>query len=122
MKDLQKMVGDFLKARGWDERQDPANYAKSISIEAAELLELFQWNNPTAEEILNNKKLLASIKQELADVLIYCLDMASVLDLDIEKIVQEKMLYNAKKYPVKLVKNNTAAYLKQKSSYRKMKK
>jgi NTP pyrophosphatase (non-canonical NTP hydrolase) len=118
MQRVQKIIAGFLKERGWDDRANPGNYVKSIAIEAAELLEVFQWKNPSADQVLADPKLLGAVKEELADVLIYCLDIASILDLDAEKIVEEKMAKNAKKYPVKLVKGNSANYYKLKEAAR----
>jgi NTP pyrophosphatase (non-canonical NTP hydrolase) len=119
MQKLQSKIAAFLKERGWDSRAYPGNYVKSIAIEAAELLELFQWKSPSADEILANPKMLKAVQEELADVMIYCLDLASVLDLDAEKIVEEKLALNAKKYPAKLVKGNSANYYKLKEAARK---
>ncbi|MBI2633131.1 MAG: nucleotide pyrophosphohydrolase [Parcubacteria group bacterium] len=103
---LKKITGeikDFLKKREWDKAK-PSNIAKSIIIEAAELLELFQWSHLTIEETKQNKELLKKIKEELADVLIYSFDMARVLDIDLLAIMHKKLVYNNKKFPVKLMK------------------
>lgn len=59
-------------------------------IEAAELLEQFQWNNPSPEEVLQDERLFTSVRHELADVVIYALEMATLLDIDVEAIAREK--------------------------------
>ena len=105
MKDLEKSIKKFLKARRWDTLR-PSDLAKSIMIEGAELLELFQWENLPLEEIKKDKEKLEAIKKELADVLIYCLDMAVLLELDTEKLVRAKLAHINKKYPAKLLAAN----------------
>ena len=105
MKNLDAKIKHFLEERGWDHLR-PADLAKSIMIEGAELLELFQWENVSLEEVKNNPKKVAEIKKELADVLIYALDMAVLLGLDAENIVMEKLAYIEKKYPATLMRKN----------------
>ena len=84
-------VLQFSKDRGWGKFHTPANLAKSISIEANELLECFQWNDTEFD--------LTSVKDELADVIVYCIDMLDVLQLDVDDIVNMKMTKNEVKYP-----------------------
>ena len=90
--------------REWSKFHTPANLAKSISIEANELLECFQWD----EENYN----IEEVKKELADVMIYCFDLLEKLDLDEDDIINSKMDENEKKYPVKLAKGNSKKYNK----------
>jgi NTP pyrophosphatase (non-canonical NTP hydrolase) len=127
MKDLEKSIKKFLKARRWDTLR-PSDLAKSIMIEGAELLELFQWENLSLEEIKKDKEKLEAIKKELADVFIYALDMAVLLELDTEKIIRAKLAHINKKYPAKLLRANAqkgagsgadAAYWKIKKTYRR---
>ena len=82
---------EFNTARNWDAIHTPANLAKSISIEAAELLELFQWDEKSYD--------VERVKEELADVIIYSLIMVEALNLDADAIVNEKITKNSKKYP-----------------------
>ncbi|MDO8483144.1 MAG: MazG-like family protein [bacterium] len=124
MNTSQKAVEQFVHERGW-EKQLPDHVAKSITIEAAELLEIFQWSNPTAKEIKRNLKQLSLIKGELADVLIYSLHLANILGLNAETIVEEKLAFAAKKYPSELMKRRskgdslaTIEYLEIKNAYR----
>ncbi|WP_251855028.1 nucleotide pyrophosphohydrolase [Enterococcus italicus] len=93
---ITKSVDKFRDDRDWRQFHNEKDLAISISLEASELLELFQWKNP--EEVVQED--LISIKEELADVLIYSLMLASNLELDISEIIQEKLLKNNKKYPV----------------------
>jgi NTP pyrophosphatase (non-canonical NTP hydrolase) len=127
MKDLEKSIKKFLKDRRWDTLR-PSDLAKSIMIEGAELLELFQWENLPLEEVKKDKEKLEAIKKELADVFIFCLQMAVLLELDSEKIIRKKLARANKKYPAKLLRANAqkgagsgadATYWKIKSAYRR---
>ena len=99
----------------------PADLAKSISIEAAELMEHFQWSNPSKLDILENPELLKEIKKELADVMIYCFDMAIILNFDALKAVKKKIKHNKKKYPAKIMRSAVAnnEYWEIKKKYRR---
>ncbi len=121
------MVKKFTLARGWH-KQLPDHIAKSIAIEAAELLELFQFSTPTAKEIRNDPEKFADLKSELADVFIYSIEMSILLGLDIDEIVKTKLVFVDKKYPAHLVKRRsddesfaTKKYLEIKKAYRKNK-
>ena len=104
MKEQEEAIRQYLEERGWDQLR-PGDLAKSISIEAAELLELFQWTNPSLEEVKHDPEKLEAIKRELADVLIYCLDMSVLLGFDTGDIVQKKLEKVRAKYPAKMFKN-----------------
>jgi len=104
MKKYEKHIKKHLKERSWDKLR-PGDIAKSISIEAAELLELFQWTNQSLEDVKKDKEKIEMIKSELADVLIYCLDMSVLLRFDTGKIVLDKLKKANKKYPAHLFKN-----------------
>lgn len=101
MKKLTREVMAFTEERDWDQFHSPANLAKSIAIEAAELLECFQWNDDANPE---------AVEEELADVLNYCLQMAAKLNLDPAEIVRKKMKKNALKYPVEKSKGRSEKY------------
>jgi len=105
MKEIEKKVKNFLEERAWD-RLRPGDLAKSVAIEAGELLELFQWENPELGDVRNDPEKLEKIKKELADVLLYCIDMAVLLDLDTEKLITEKLEYISKKYPAELMRKH----------------
>ena len=98
---IKERIQKFVGARKWERYHNPKDLAEAICIEAAELLEVFQW--ATVEEASSWKNVpskISKIKDELADVLIYCFSMASVLDVDISEIVSEKLRKNEIKYPV----------------------
>jgi NTP pyrophosphatase (non-canonical NTP hydrolase) len=121
MKELEKEIALYLKERGWDTIA-PSDIAKSITIEAAELLELFQWGNASIAETKSDAARMQKIQQELADIFIYCLDMAVLLDLDSKAIIREKLQLVKKKYPVALMKKANGKshehYLEIKKRYR----
>ena len=119
MKNLENEIAAYLKERGWD-TMTPSDMAKSISIEAAELLEIFQWDNKTIAGTKADEKCMQKIKEELADVFIYCFDMAVLLEIDSEAIIREKLDHNKKKYPAKEMVHNKGheRYLEIKKQYR----
>ncbi len=92
----------FTADRDWSQFHTPANLAKSISIEANELLECFQWSDTDYN--------ISAVQEELADVLAYCIDMADVLHLDMDQIILDKMKKNALKYPVEKAKGKSDKY------------
>ena len=106
MKDLEKKIYQHLKARHWHKLR-PVDIAKSIMIEGAELLELFQWENLSLEDIKKDKVKVEEIKKELADVLIYAIEMAVLLEADTEKIIRSKLVEVSKKYPAGLMKKRS---------------
>ena len=107
MKTFEDRIRIYLEERGWHNLR-PANLAKSIMIEGAELLEIFQWDNQTAAEVRNNPEKLEKIKKELADVMTYCFDLAVILNFDTEKILNEKLDHVIAKYPVELFNKDNA--------------
>ncbi|MGD6858202.1 nucleotide pyrophosphohydrolase [Bacillus infantis] len=99
MSDIQKLIqsiNEFRDERNWRQYHNPKDLAISISIEAAELLEDFQWVS-SVEALKENEE---NIREEIADVLIYSLMLCSDLGLDVKEIVEEKMVKNGRKYPV----------------------
>jgi len=103
MNNVTKIVQKFVKERDWD-NQPPGDIAKSIIIEAAELLEKFQWSDFFAENAAMDPEVKKEIIDELADVFVYAIEMAIILDCDIETIVKNKLAKAAKKYPANVVK------------------
>lgn len=107
----QETINQILKFRDdrdWKQFHNPKDLAISISLEAAELLEVFQWSGADASNINKQEK----IKEELADVINYCVLMADVCGLDIDEIVQEKLKVNNMKYPVEKAKGKSDKYNK----------
>ena len=99
--ELSKLVRHFVSERQWQPYQDPKNLSSSIAIEAAELVEIFQWlTNAQSWDAGRVPDTRQHIQEELADVVIYCLALANVLDIDLGQAVREKMVLNAQKYPV----------------------
>ncbi len=115
---VQEDIKQHLKERDWL-KSKPAHLAKSISIEAAELLEVFQWEDISLSQLRNNPEKFQELKDELADVCIYTIEMSIILGLDIETVIYEKLQKVQKKYPVELVKGNNKNYFKIKKEYRK---
>ena len=104
--DTINQVLKFRDDRNWKQFHNPKDLALSISLEAAELLEVFQWSgSDTVCESKNDK-----IKEELADVLVYCIYMADTCGLDMDEIIQEKMKKNNEKYPVEKAKDTAKKY------------
>ena len=98
----KERIRSFVADRDWEKFHSPANLAKSISIEANELLECFQWSDEDYD--------LQHVKEELADVLVYCQNMLDQLGLDEDEIVNMKMEQNEAKYPVEKAKGNSTKY------------
>ena len=96
----------FRDDRDWRQFHTPKDLAISLSLEAAELLELFQWSGADLECPVNRDKL----REELADVLSYCILMADVCGLDLDEIMNEKVTKNEAKYPVEKARGNAAKY------------
>ena len=101
---LKQEIEQFNKERDWDQFHSPANLAKSISIEANELLECFQWDEEHYD--------IEEVKEELADVMNYCIQMSNKLNLDIKEIIEWKLAITAKKYPVEKAKGKSTKYNK----------
>ena len=98
----KERIRNFVADRDWEKFHSPANLAKSISIEANELLECFQWSDTDYD--------LVHVREELADVLVYCRNMLDKLDLDEDEIVNEKMSKNEAKYPVDKARGKADKY------------
>lgn len=101
MDKAMEAIRKFNEERDWDQFHSPANLAKSISIEAGELLECFQWGADYDKE---------AVCEELADVVNYCLVMADKLDVDLEEIILQKLEKNIAKYPVEKAKGKNTKY------------
>ena len=101
-KDTIERIRKFTEDREWDQFHSPANLAKSIVIEAAELLECFQWSDEEYD--------LQHVKEELADVMVYCQNLLDKLGLDADEIINMKMTENEVKYPVDKAKGKSDKY------------
>lgn len=98
---LKEKIVEFNTDRDWDQFHSPDNLAKSISIEAGELLECFQWNNEFN---------IDDVTDEMADVFVYLIDLANKLDVDLIDIADKKMDRNAEKYPVEKARGKSDKY------------
>lgn len=104
LEELMTRIKTFNDDRDWNQFHTPSNLSKSISIEANELLECFQWDDKNYD--------IDAVKEELADVLNYCLQLSQVLNLDPIEIINSKMDKNEKKYPVEKAKGVSTKYNK----------
>ncbi len=95
-------IRKFTSDREWKQYHTPANLAKSVSIEANELLECFQWSDTEYD--------LEHVKEELADVMVYCRNLLDELGLDEDEIIMSKMAKNEAKYPVEKARGSAAKY------------
>ena len=100
--DTINRIRKFTSDRDWDQFHSPANLAKAISIESSELLECFLWDEENYD--------VSAVKEELADVLVYCRNLLDKLDFDEDEIINEKMSKNEAKYPVDKAKGNNTKY------------
>ena len=100
-KTTQRII-KFTEDRDWDQFHTPSNLAKSIAIEAAELLECFQWNDTEYDK--------DHVCEELADVMNYCIQMADKLGVDLDQIINDKINQNEKKYPIEKAKGKANKY------------
>jgi len=106
---LREKMAEFVRERDWDQFHTPKNLSMSIAIEAAELMEHFQWL--TVEQSKNLASgALTEIGEELADIVIYSLSMANMLDLDLSETVLAKMEKNSRKYPKDQVRGKAHKY------------
>ncbi len=101
-KETLERIRRFTSDREWGRFHSPANLAKSIAIEAGELLECFQWDEENYD--------LGAVKDEVADVIVYCIDLLDRLGLDLDEIVNAKMAKNEAKYPVAKAKGRSTKY------------
>jgi dCTP diphosphatase len=100
LSDLRRLIADFVAARDWQQFHSPKNLSMSLAIEAAELMEHFQWLTiDQSRAIASQPEKLAEVADELADVLCYALALANELHLDVSAAIRGKMIKNELKYP-----------------------
>ena len=106
---IQQRLRDFADEREWGQFHTPKNLAMGLSVEVGELLELFQWKTEEEAGSLSaeDKELVG---KELADILIYALRLADVVDIDVPSAIEAKLAENAEKYPVELSRGNATKY------------
>lgn len=109
LEELQIKLQNFADARDWDQFHSPKNLTMALSVEVSELVECFQWLTEEQSQNLSLKQRQAVI-DEIADVQIYLLRLATKLNIHVLKAVEQKMLKNEAKYPVELVKGSAKKY------------
>lgn len=106
---IEKIIKQFSNERNWDEFHNPKNLSMALSVEASELLEIFQWLTLEQASNLNEEK-KEHAKQEIADIAIYLLRMCMKLEINLEDAILEKMILNEKKYPLRDKNGNKISY------------
>jgi len=109
LEELKQVVAEFARERNWDQFHSPKNLAMALSVEAAELLEQFQWLSE-AESMAPPSDRRQAVADEIADVLVYLVRLADRLNIDIGEAVARKMLINAEKYPADKVRGSSRKY------------
>lgn len=115
--EINQKIKKFIEERDWAQFHSPKNISMSIAIEAAELMEHFQWANSDEEsrKVMDDAKKRADIEDEIADIAIYLLDFCQLYGIDLEKTIAAKLQKNIEKYPVQLAHGKSEKY----TNYRK---
>jgi dCTP diphosphatase len=111
--DIEKIkttLRKFSKERDWQQFHSPKNLVMALSVEVAELVEIFQWSNDGGTEVLKNPKLRSDIEEEIADVFNYLVKLVDLLGMDLEKASLDKIVKNAKKYPIEKARGESKKY------------
>jgi NTP pyrophosphatase (non-canonical NTP hydrolase) len=106
---IKKQVRQFVVERDWDQFHSPKNLSMALIVEAAEMVEHFQWLTEDQSSNLSAEK-LAEVEQELADIQVYLISLAEKLKLDLIAAVEKKLVLNAQKYPVDKARGNSKKY------------
>jgi dCTP diphosphatase len=111
IKDLKIQVADFIRERDWEQFHNPKDLAMSISIESAELMEIFQWKTSKEySEIKPGSSLYNKVKEELADIIIYSISLSNTTGIDISEAIIQKLSKNSEKYPIDKARGNAKKY------------
>ena len=106
---IQNKLRDFSLERDWEQFHTPKNLSMALSVEASELVEIFQWLTPE-ESNSPDQRQLDSIQSEVADIAMYLIRFCGVLEIDLERAIEEKLIQNGSKYPVELSKGSAKKY------------
>ena len=106
---IQNQLSNFASERDWEQFHSPKNLSMALSVEASELVEIFQWLT-LEESNFPDQKQLASIRSEVADIAMYLIRFCGVLEIDLERAIEEKLIQNGNKYPVELSKGSAKKY------------
>lgn len=99
LRKLQERFAEFKEERDWEKFHQPKNIAMALSVEAGELVELFQWkDNVPVQRIKDDEDLIDGVREELADIILYSLSMAQKLDIDLEEAVSDKLEQNRQRF------------------------
>jgi len=116
---LKRLVEEFVAERDWGKYHNAKDVAIAINIEAGELLELFEWvREKDTPLVLQDPEKRQHLGEELADIIMLCLNLASVADFDVSTLVQHKMRKNREKYPAELVRGNYRKYTELREKHR----
>ena len=105
--DLERIklkLKEFAEERDWEQFHDPKNLSMALSVEVAELVEIFQWSKSGGLDEIKDPETRKAIEKEIADIFNYLIKLVDLLDMDLEKAALEKIEENANKYPVLKVK------------------
>jgi len=109
--ELKTLIARFRDERDWKQFHKPKDLAISVSVEAGELLELFQWKTDSEiNSTLDDPAKLGQLKDEVADIVVYCLNMSDIVGFDLADAIQRKLELNAEKYPVDKAKGKATKY------------
>jgi NTP pyrophosphatase (non-canonical NTP hydrolase) len=111
--DLEKIkleLRRFTKERDWEQFHDPKNLSMALSVEVAELVEIFQWSKSGGLDEIKDPETKEAIQKEIADIFNYLLKLVDLMDIDLEKVALEKIQENAKKYPIEKFKGISKKY------------
>ncbi len=112
MEELKATINEFIRVRDWEQYHAPKNLALALSVEASEIVEIFQWKQDDQDLTPQEQE---SLRQEIGDVLVYLLELADKFEIDIVQAAKDKMLLNEQKYPVEKVKGKADKYTKYQS-------
>ena len=105
---LQQAIAQFARERDWEQFHSPKNLAMALTGEVGELVELFQWlSEDASREVARDPARAGRVRDEIADVLIYLVRLAAVLEVDLDEAVRSKLQTNARKYPVEKARGNS---------------
>lgn len=111
LKKLNNEIEKLVSERDWDQFHSVKNLSMALSVESAELLEIFQWmTEAQSNDVKNDPKVMAKIEDEVADIFVYIMRILSKTEIDLEKAVLSKLQKNAEKYPVEKSKGNSKKY------------
>jgi len=109
LQELKQKLAEFIAERNWNQFHSPKNLAMALSVEASEIVEIFQWLTQEESYSLNSVK-QEHLREEIGDVFLYLLNLAEKFQIDIVQAAKDKMVKNARKYPVEKSKNNMKKY------------